>query len=326
MRFACENCQTRYTLADEKVRGKVLKIRCKKCSEVIVVRDPALDAAAAARTAAGGAFAQQPARVPGETTAGPAGGGAWEQQATRSIPMAEAMQLARAATSNASPDPIWYALRRGEQLGPMPREELAARVAAAELGPRTYVWREGMEDWQRLERVSELADLLGAPAPAEPPAPPVEPPAPEAAVPPQEKTPVEAPSVAAASPPDEEEAVDAPVAGLEDPGVDFTPAASGLDPAELFGTSLSLDDTPELPQQPHPAAEMPAALAGTPPVVDAGAAAARTGGSRLPRLVAIAVVLAAILAAGAYYLMPTGSAAAAEGTPHPAALPRAGSR
>src|SRR5437660_1308316 len=38
MKIVCDNCATKYSIADEKVRGKVFKIRCKKCSHIIVVR------------------------------------------------------------------------------------------------------------------------------------------------------------------------------------------------------------------------------------------------------------------------------------------------
>ena len=38
MIFSCEKCSARYSIPDEKVHGKVLKVRCKKCSHVIVVR------------------------------------------------------------------------------------------------------------------------------------------------------------------------------------------------------------------------------------------------------------------------------------------------
>ena len=38
MKIVCDNCATKYSIADEKVRGKVFKIRCKKCSHVIVVK------------------------------------------------------------------------------------------------------------------------------------------------------------------------------------------------------------------------------------------------------------------------------------------------
>jgi len=38
MKIVCESCSAKYSIADEKVAGKVFKIRCKRCSEVIVVR------------------------------------------------------------------------------------------------------------------------------------------------------------------------------------------------------------------------------------------------------------------------------------------------
>ena len=51
MKIVCDSCGTKYSIADEKVRGKVFKIRCKKCSHIIVVRGTA-DAAAAPAAAA----------------------------------------------------------------------------------------------------------------------------------------------------------------------------------------------------------------------------------------------------------------------------------
>ena len=50
MKIECDKCSAKYSIADEKVRGKTFKIRCKKCSNVIIVRDKgavAADAAAA---------------------------------------------------------------------------------------------------------------------------------------------------------------------------------------------------------------------------------------------------------------------------------------
>lgn len=41
MKIVCDACSAKYSIADEKVRGKVFKIRCKKCSNIIVVRGDA---------------------------------------------------------------------------------------------------------------------------------------------------------------------------------------------------------------------------------------------------------------------------------------------
>src|SRR5213594_3989697 len=38
MKIVCDACSAKYSIADDKVKGKVFKIRCKKCSNIIVVR------------------------------------------------------------------------------------------------------------------------------------------------------------------------------------------------------------------------------------------------------------------------------------------------
>ncbi len=58
MKIECDKCGAKYSIADEKVRGKTFKIRCKKCSNVIIVRDKA--AAAAAGAAAAAPAAEEP--------------------------------------------------------------------------------------------------------------------------------------------------------------------------------------------------------------------------------------------------------------------------
>ena len=58
MKIVCEACQAKYSIADDKVRGKVFKIRCKKCSHVIVVRG------AEGANSASGEFASSPSSAP----------------------------------------------------------------------------------------------------------------------------------------------------------------------------------------------------------------------------------------------------------------------
>ena len=50
MKVTCQSCQAKYTIADEKVRGKVAKIRCKKCGTTIIVNGT--DAASSGGTVA----------------------------------------------------------------------------------------------------------------------------------------------------------------------------------------------------------------------------------------------------------------------------------
>ena len=64
MKFSCDRCATRYSIGDDKVRGKILKIRCKTCGNIVVVREAtgAVQATAGAvasrRTAAGSSAAE----------------------------------------------------------------------------------------------------------------------------------------------------------------------------------------------------------------------------------------------------------------------------
>src|SRR5262245_31219262 len=37
MKITCQECQSKYTIADEKIQGKVAKIRCRKCGATVVV-------------------------------------------------------------------------------------------------------------------------------------------------------------------------------------------------------------------------------------------------------------------------------------------------
>ena len=53
MKFVCDKCNTKYSISDEKVRRKVLKIRCKNCGHIIVVRDPTRSRTGEARRSGG---------------------------------------------------------------------------------------------------------------------------------------------------------------------------------------------------------------------------------------------------------------------------------
>jgi len=41
MRFSCDSCGSRYLLADEKVLGRLVQVRCRGCAALITLRDGA---------------------------------------------------------------------------------------------------------------------------------------------------------------------------------------------------------------------------------------------------------------------------------------------
>ncbi len=54
MKFVCDRCQTKYSIADERVRGKVLKVKCKSCANVITVREARAHSSAGVPTLSSG--------------------------------------------------------------------------------------------------------------------------------------------------------------------------------------------------------------------------------------------------------------------------------
>src|SRR5262249_5093387 len=65
--------------------------------------------------------------------------------------------------------PVWFAMVHGKQQGPITQAELALQASAGQVGPRTYLWKEGMESWIRAKEVPELIPFFAAPPTPPPP-------------------------------------------------------------------------------------------------------------------------------------------------------------
>ena len=135
MKIVCDACQAKYSISDDKVQGKVFKIRCKKCSNIIVVR--------------GGANAAEAAPPPQQEKEthvydyGYDGGGG----------------------QPAGDEAVWHVVINQDQVGPMTAAEVKQRFSAGEIDAETYAWREGFADWLPLAQVDAFANLGGG-APA----------------------------------------------------------------------------------------------------------------------------------------------------------------
>ena len=147
MKIVCDTCATKYSIADDKVRGKVFKIRCKKCSHIIVVRG---QEGAAAGDAPAPKFDQKETKV-------------FDYSGADGEAAAAAGQAPAAAASGDAP--VWHLVIDREQVGPMTAEEVRQRFARGEVDGETYAWREGFGDWQKLSAIGDFGDLQAA-APA----------------------------------------------------------------------------------------------------------------------------------------------------------------
>ena len=138
MKFVCDKCNTRYSIADERVHGRVLKIRCKACNNVITVREE--HAPVAAPPAA-------------DSLAGALDSFQRDDEQTRVSSMPPAAEPGSADE--------WFVSFDGEQEGPLPLARALDRVRVERpRGKECFCWRGGFFVWLPIEEVPEFAPAL----------------------------------------------------------------------------------------------------------------------------------------------------------------------
>jgi predicted Zn finger-like uncharacterized protein len=182
MKFVCERCHTKYSIADEKVRGKVLKVRCKTCENVITVRETG----ATIDDAGSGVPKEAPLTRSGTLDArtgdssaigvGPAGRRVNPEAGRRSAPSLPAAALvdphgpAVAPPHRPTPRPMpalsvddgveWYLAVDGAQTGPFRRPVLIDKILAVPPGGDIHVWNANLGAWKPPKDVPDVsADL-----------------------------------------------------------------------------------------------------------------------------------------------------------------------
>lgn len=154
MKFLCDKCKTRYSIGDDRVRGKILKIRCKNCANVITVRE-GMDIAPS-----------EPRRNP--------------TMAIQAVQVAESAPQgalgAAFASQLAKPPPAleeeWYVSMDGQQEGPFSLADAQRWVASKPYEAELHCWSEGFDDWLPVDKVSHFRNLRKRPerrAPTMPP-------------------------------------------------------------------------------------------------------------------------------------------------------------
>ncbi|HLL53622.1 MAG TPA: AgmX/PglI C-terminal domain-containing protein [Myxococcaceae bacterium] len=178
MNFSCENCQRRYSIADEKVRGKTVKVRCKNCQNVITLSAPAPEpepdpelqipeedrtrmvSLETIETLRANSLTAMPAQTQAPAAAPPKD--PWEDEPTRTAPPLDTTAQ-------------WFVMVKGKQVGPLDAAALMDKVATGDVAPRSYMWKQGMADWKRAADIPELATVLAGAQASPPPPPPPDP-------------------------------------------------------------------------------------------------------------------------------------------------------
>jgi predicted Zn finger-like uncharacterized protein len=195
MKFACPSCQTRYSIGDERVAGRTVRIRCRRCGTLIRLGQgreipgsagslppgdlrlassmPAELPSAAPADGAGATEAEQaipgPPRLP---SLGEAGG---SERLAPSPPPAEpptkglaaAFRRVAAAPLVLSPSAVstafeeWFVGIDGAIAGPMELFDLKMHASRGAVTGESLVWREGLEGWRPLRSFAELLAVIG---------------------------------------------------------------------------------------------------------------------------------------------------------------------
>ena len=123
MKFNCDQCGTRYSIADEKVERKILRIRCKVCDYIMTVRGSDL-------------------------------------RAHDSVGIS--VSLSGSAVLPAD-HVEWYAAPNNRQMGPLSLDDIIDAVKTREVRRDTLVWNSSMDNWVRAEAVDEFLPHFDGP-------------------------------------------------------------------------------------------------------------------------------------------------------------------
>ena len=99
------------------------------------------------------------------------GGAMGQQMAGMMQNMGQQMQGAM-NTPPPMPNVMYHISMNGTQAGPFNMQQLAQMSQSGQLTPQTYVWKQGMANWELAGNVAELAGLFAPPVPGSVPPPP----------------------------------------------------------------------------------------------------------------------------------------------------------
>ncbi len=136
MQFSCESCKATLRIADEKVRGKRLVVRCKKCGARIQIADPALGPAPTGAAPLSPSSAPAPASEPAAAEPAPVERDTdiESTQAIDSNVLAKALRVSKGedATPGAGLDPVMAAPQKRAPAAAEPASKPAPAAPAAE--------------------------------------------------------------------------------------------------------------------------------------------------------------------------------------------------
>jgi predicted Zn finger-like uncharacterized protein len=180
VKFLCEQCKAKYQIADDKVVGKTVRMKCRKCGHLIEVRaavaDTSLSSVPPAEAPAAGGSPGQP-KAPQKPLPPRATSVAANLASKAPAPKPDRLPGALAGTfktavqhedeisapfdmSELAPGDDWYVAVNGVPVGPIRIAEIRRKAALGAVTEDSLVWQEGLDEWRPLRSFPELASTV----------------------------------------------------------------------------------------------------------------------------------------------------------------------
>jgi predicted Zn finger-like uncharacterized protein len=176
VKFLCEQCKAKYQIADDKIVGKTVRMKCRKCGHLIEVRAEVTETSVATDRPA--------APTPGQAAGPPRPAG--KPAPPRATALAASLTSARPAApkpgalagafkttvqheeessapfdmSELSASDDWYVAINGVPVGPVRVAEVRRKAALGAVTEDSLVWQEGLDEWRPLRSFPELAAIV----------------------------------------------------------------------------------------------------------------------------------------------------------------------
>jgi predicted Zn finger-like uncharacterized protein len=183
LKFLCDNCKAKYQIADEKVAGKTVRMKCRKCGHQIEVRaavtETSVSTSPPSAMGAMGSGSEAPRPVAKSSlatslsAAKPRAPVGHQPQAPAPSALAGAFQRTvhdargpevplpqQAGGLELSVTDEWYVAINGVPVGPVRISELRRKAASGAVTEDSLCWQEGLEEWRPVRSIPELAAIV----------------------------------------------------------------------------------------------------------------------------------------------------------------------
>lgn len=164
MKVSCPTCDSKYTIADDKVSGRKVKVRCKSCGgQILVDGTIPFPAATASDAPAADSDEDDATRVftGAERNAFDADFDKGVETSTASSKTGN-VTSAETSTLSQSVELIWSVNVSETEERSLTTEQLIDAVIGHELEGEVYVWHDGLSDWKLIADVPELVSAIEA--------------------------------------------------------------------------------------------------------------------------------------------------------------------